>query len=145
MVRYRFAVVILVRDTATTLDVVFRKGFNPGNWVLNRKNLRLSSWVPPLLPCYHQTHSNSDTRCAGVFPHQAILCDISSVCDSLTQFWRYRPGDRVRSHRLRLSPTTLPRPPPPSKCQLQIQVVICASDGWGYKLHVPIDSLFMFD
>lgn len=44
MVRYRFAVVILGRDSETTLDVVVRKGFDAGNEVPNRKSL-LSSCV----------------------------------------------------------------------------------------------------
>ena len=108
-VRYRFALVILIWVPEAIVDVVVRKGFNTGNEMLNRENLRLFLlgllFTPTRLP-----YSMILILDIWVFfpSPTSQISDISWVSSNLAKIWCYLPGDRIRSHRLRLSPTGTP-------------------------------------
>ena len=77
--------------------------------MLNRENLRLFllglRFTPTRLP--YSTILILDIW--GFLPNPARqISDISWVSSNWTKFWCYLPGDRMRSHRLRLSPTGTP-------------------------------------
>lgn len=77
----------------------------------------LSCGKTPLSPWrsrHCHTHSTSDSRHCGVFPHQAVLSSTSWVSYSLSYFWHRLPRDYIRhtiraqSHKTAPGPRLMP-------------------------------------
>lgn len=73
--------------------------------------------------------------CAG-FPHTKQFCNTDWVSYSLTQFWRYLPGDSIRSHRLR---PQFHKTAPPTFLKMPVTRRICYLCFWpvGFKSEIP--------
>ena len=99
----------------------------------------------PHLPLSTRKHINntSVTRCMGLFPHWSILCNIHWVSYNLTPSWLCVPGDSIRCHRVRLTPTRLPLLQTPITSRgLQVTFNFCLT--W-LQIRVSHNALLGFD